>query len=593
VTDQPSHMAEQAQRRAPVSQPDEKPADGSRAYQELRHLIVAPEQEDLAKIHEQLDDPQRRARDVSSVIAEAINLRRRNDDAALADALAPTVQETLRESVRKNPHDLADALFPVMGPAIRKSITETLRSMLESFNEALEHSLSWQGIRWRIESIRTGKSFAEIVLMHSLLYRVEQVFLIHRESGLVLSHVVAPTVATQDPSLVAGMLSAIQQFVHDSFESPSGDTLDSFTVGELEVWIEQGPHAVIAAVIRGHAPSAYRVSLDETLEKIEGDYSSALTSFKGDASPFHATTDRLHALLETQFREKQEPSKKPRLAIAALALGIALVASWVVYVTVQAHRWSVFSSALASHPGIVVTGTERSGGRWHIHGFRDPLADDPSGELTRNHLSAQDASFELSPFYSMDSAIVLRRANRLLDPPASITLSLENGALGASGTASSFWIERFSARAPLIPGVSSLDMSRLRNEDAAALQSTILTFPLGQAVPDAGQDAAIAKAREKIHVLQHFADATNQTLSVSFVGHTDSTGIEGNNLVLSRQRADRIAAILFPAGSPPGLFDLRGVGPSEPLRPENTEEGRHLNRSVTFLVHFSPASPVH
>lgn len=586
-------MAEQAQRRAPASQPDENPPNGTRAYEELRHLIVAPEQEDLAKIHQQLDDPQRRARDVSSVIAEAINLRRKGDESALADALAPTIQDTLRESVRKNPHDLADALFPVMGPAIRKSITETLRSMLESFNEALESSLSWRGIRWRIESIRTGKSFAEIVLMHSLLYRVEQIFLIHRETGLVLNHIIAPAVATQDPALVAGMLSAIQQFVHDSFESPNEDTLDSFTVGEMQVWIEQGPHAVIAAVIRGHAPSAYRVSLDETLEKIEGDYASALASFKGDASPFHTTTDQLHALLESQYREKQEPSKKPRLAIAALALILILVASWVVYVTVQTHRWAVFSSTLASHPGIVVTGVEKSGGRWHIHGFRDPLADDPSGELTRSHLAAQDASFELSPFYSMDSAIVLRRAGRLLDPPTSAQLSIENGALAASGAASSSWIEKFSARAPLIPGVTSLDTSRLRNEDAAVLESIVLTFPLGQAVPDPGQDAAVARAREKIHVLQHFADATNQTLSISLVGRTDSTGIEGNNMVLSRQRAGRVASILFPAGSPAGLFDLRGVGPSQPLRSEDTEEGRHLNRSVTFLVHFSPASPVH
>ena len=59
--------------------------------------------------------------------------------------------------------------------------------------------------------------------MHSLLYRAEQIFLIHRETGLVLSHVVGPAVATQDPAMVAGMLSAIQQFVKDSFDSKRGE----------------------------------------------------------------------------------------------------------------------------------------------------------------------------------------------------------------------------------------------------------------------------------------------------------------------------------------------------------------------------------
>src|SRR5580704_3500481 len=206
-------MAEQAQRRAFEAQAQEKPTDNNHAFEELRHLIVAPEQEGIAAIQDRLENLEKRTQDVSSVVAEAIQMRReKGDDLALADALVP-----------------------VMGPAIRKSITETLRGMLESFNEALEHSLSWRGIQWRIESFRTGKSFAEIVMMHSLLYRVEQVFLIHRETGLVLNHVVAPSAPAQDADMVAGLLSAIQQFARDSFDVASGDALDRANIGGLEI----------------------------------------------------------------------------------------------------------------------------------------------------------------------------------------------------------------------------------------------------------------------------------------------------------------------------------------------------------------------
>ena len=128
-----SKMPEQAQRRAPQGQPEENPQDNNHAYEELRHLIVAPEQEEIADIQERLEDLARRTKDVSTVVAEAITMRRdQGGDRALAGALAPTIQETLRESVRRDPHVLADALFPVMGPAIRKSIAETLRTMLES-----------------------------------------------------------------------------------------------------------------------------------------------------------------------------------------------------------------------------------------------------------------------------------------------------------------------------------------------------------------------------------------------------------------------------------------------------------------------------
>src|ERR1700691_2957556 len=295
-------MPEQAQRRAPQGQPEENPPDNNHAYEELRHLIVAPEQEEIADIQERLEDRARRAEDVSSVVAEAISMRRDKKDGerALAKALAPTIQETLRESVRRDPHVLADALFPVMGPAIRKSITETLRGMLESFNEALEHSLSWRGIQWRIESFRTGRPFAEIVMMHSLLYRVEQVFLIHRETGLVLNHVVAPSAPAQDADMVAGLLSAIQQFARDSFQPGTTENLGNMTFDELQIRVVSGPNAVIAAAIRGHAPEAYNLAMNETLEEIQRHYSSALVNFKGDPGPFRAAEPQIARLLETQ-----------------------------------------------------------------------------------------------------------------------------------------------------------------------------------------------------------------------------------------------------------------------------------------------------
>ena len=47
--------------------------------------------------------------------------------------------------------------------------------------------------------------------------------------------------------MVSGMLTAIRDFVQDAFKSQSAtESLDTLRVGELEVWVEQGPHAVLA-----------------------------------------------------------------------------------------------------------------------------------------------------------------------------------------------------------------------------------------------------------------------------------------------------------------------------------------------------------
>jgi OOP family OmpA-OmpF porin len=227
----------------PANEPEEESSsNGSRSLEELRHLILAPEQEALERLHERIDNPDSRTQDVSGVVAEAIQQRREQGGSdALSDALSPTIETALRQSVRKDPSALADALFPVMGPAIRRSILETLRSFLDSFNQVLDQSLSWQGLKWRMEALRTGRSFTEVALLHSLVFRVEQVFLIHKKTGLPIAHAVAPEVAIQDPSLVSGMLSAIQDFVRDSFHTGQDQGVNRMNVGDLDVWVEIGP----------------------------------------------------------------------------------------------------------------------------------------------------------------------------------------------------------------------------------------------------------------------------------------------------------------------------------------------------------------
>lgn len=590
-------MAEQATRRAPTGPTQEPPTDKQHDYEELRRLIVGPEKEGLAAIEDRLENVEKRTEDVSTVVAEAIQLRReKGDDLALAEALAPTIQATLRESVRRDPHVLADALFPVMGPAIRKSITETLRSMLESFNEALEHSLSLEGIQWRIEAMRTGKSFAEIAVMHSLLFRVEQIFLIHKETGLVLNHLVAPSVATQDPDMIAGMLTAIQQFVRDSFNSKSTESLGSLNVGELEVWLEESPDAVLAAVIRGHAPQDYRLAMNEALENIQRHYGPALSNFKGDAGPFRSAEEKLAPLLETHYKQGEGETKKtPKAAILVGAVLAALVLGWIVYSTYLVLQWRKFLHALDHQPGIVLVSHAKSGGKFQIQGFRDPYSTDPVKLLSDANLNPNDAELQLAPYYSLDDVIVGRRSAEILHPPAGVRLAAKNGELVAEGSAAPQWIAQFEAHAPWIAGVTRIDDSRLENSDLAVLkplkttiESTVILFPVGSSQIETGQNDKLAQAGKNFQELLAQAARLRESVTVEVTGHTDSTGIEGTNMPLSQERADAVRSHFLRHGIKPANMRTVGVGTSQPLHSEDTEEGRQFNRSVTFRIAFTP-----
>ncbi len=115
-----------------------------------------------------------------------------------------------------------------------------MSGLVRSINSAVEQSLSIKGLKWRFEAWRSGVPYPQVVLKHALVYRVEQVFLIHAETGLLLEHVSARDLVVQEAELVSSMLSAIQDFVRDSFMPGEGATLRTFSVGEHTVQVEKG-----------------------------------------------------------------------------------------------------------------------------------------------------------------------------------------------------------------------------------------------------------------------------------------------------------------------------------------------------------------
>jgi len=584
-------MADDPVMRLPLDPDEDVSSDAGKSFEKLRHLILAPEQEDLARLRERVENPEQRASDLSAVLPEAIQLRRQQGgEEALGAALAPTVESALRESVRKDPTTLADALFPVMGPAIRRSILQTLRQMFESFNEAMEQSLSLRGLQWRFEALRTGRSFAEIVLVHSLVFRVEQVFLIHKKTGLPLCHVVAPSVAMEDPSLVSGMLSAIQDFVRDSFHAPQGESIAKLQVGEFEVWVEEGPHAVVAAVIRGMAPSAYRSVLVETVERVHRKFAQQLQAFQGETAPFAAATEDLTPCLESRYREKQSLRPKPYVLVLA-CLALALLAGWWAFTTWRNHQWQAYADTLRQQPGIVVTSAARHRGHFVIAGLRDPLSADPQTLLRTTGLDARQAEFHWGSYYALDDPILQQRVRLALQPPSSVNLTVADGVLHGRGIAPDDWVASFSSRATMIPGIRSVDARELISATeaefqrlGAAIQSTVLTFPVGSADLTPDQAAALKALAPKIAVFLQEAQALHKSVAVGVTGHSDSTGPESTNQPLSNDRAENVMWQLVREGVARGSLRATGVASAEPLRPETNEEARQYNRSVTFTT---------
>jgi outer membrane protein OmpA-like peptidoglycan-associated protein len=437
--------------------------------------------------------------------------------------------------------------------------------MIQSLNQLLNQSFSFRGLRWRLEAIRTKRSFAEVVLLHTLVYRVEQIFLIHRESGILLQHVGGEYSDDKDPDLVSGMLTAIQEFVKDSFDSKTGEMLDTLRMdGDHSVWIEHGPHAVLAVVIRGIPPLELRSRFIQLLDHIHRLYGSKLEDFHGQISAFAMIRPDLEDALIHKARE--HPARlSPVLGLLAAA-GLTMVALWAWHATAANRQWMDLLSKLRAQRGIVVTLAEKRGGRYFIAGLKDPLAGNVDAIISASHLDPAKVQTRWQPFYALDATSILQRARLILKPPPGVTLEFDAGTLKVSGKASHHWVELFQQRAGRVPGVQLVDRVELQDSELNALQSAIadldrqtIYFKLGQWRIDKGQASSLSSVVDILERIQRIDRSIGRTTKIIIIGRTDPSGRWAFNLQLSQHRAQVVMNYLIQHNIEPIRFQAVGA----------------------------------
>ncbi len=573
--------------------------------EQLRTLLVGREIEVLSRLSEVVGDPEQLAGAVGRVLPTAIALA--TNDVRLGQALAPALAKATQSSIRHDPRTLVNILYPLIVPAIRKSIGETIDETFQSLNESLKHSLTWRGLRWRWEAWRTGTSFAEVVLRHTLVYQVEHVFLIHRHTGLLISHVAAADAAGQDPQLVSSMLVAIQDFVRDSFTGAEQQGLDTVRLGELWLWSEPGPFATLVAVIRGNPPEGLHDQLRSVLSRIHDERPHALESFDGDSSSFADVEAHLSECAALGQRAPRSAQRGFPWLVALVGLVMLAFAglgglrwwqnerAWEREQQLQQAEqrlWDGYVARLREQPGIVITELGRRDGRFLVAGLRDPLAVDPQLLLHQAGIDPGRVVSHWEPYQGLDPQFVLKRLQASLDPPPTVTLTLEGDHIVAQGSAPSTWIERArTASRMLAAGGPGLDLSRVSDgyegeigKLREAIRSHEIHFNFNESLPSPGQDAVLDQLAKEVNELESVASNMQVTARVTVTGHSDDAGNGTFNLSLSSARAGAVVALLKKRGVDPDLLAVRGAGPLEPLEEASSEAARSANRRVSFKV---------
>ena len=598
---------------------------------ELRRVLVGREIEVLGRLREVIEDPEQLGVAVGRVLPTAVA----SSDARLGEVLAPALEKAAASSIRNDPRTLVDILHPVIVPAIRKAVGETIDNTFQSLNESLRQSLSWRGLRWRFEAWRTGKSFAEVVLNHTLVYQVEHVFLIHSHTGLLISHVAAEDAASQDPQLVSSMLTAIQDFVRDSFKGAEQQAVDTLRLGDLRLWCEAGRLAMLVAVIRGNPPEELRGKLRDVLARIHEERRQTLETFDGDSSGLPDVEAHLAecAALRQQGRRASRrgfPWYVFVLAflLVAIAAGVGLW-RWEVAQRIaqeqariaaemaqeqariaaeqerlraaeagrraaELQRWSDYVDRLRAEPGIVVTEAAERDGKFVVAGLRDPLAADPAAILRESGIDPARVVSRWQPYQALDTVFVLRRLQASLAPPPSVTLWIAGDRILAAGSATPVWLARARAAARMLPaGGPQFDFSQVQNVAEAvlgnlrrAIEAREIRFNTNESLPAAGQETVLDELAKEIKELTALASTLRMKARIRLTGHSDDTGPGTYNLSLSIARAGAVLALLKKRGVADDLVTIGGAGQLDPADLGRSDSARSLNRRVSATVRF-------
>jgi OOP family OmpA-OmpF porin len=583
----------------------------------------------LDQINARLSDPGLHSKEISSVVAEALLLRSRKDD-KLERVLEPLVGSILTRSFGKNRASFANALFPIMGPAIRRSIAETFRSMLEGFNKSIEMSFSWKGLRWRLEALRTGKPFSEVVLMHTLVYRVEQIFLIHASTGLVLTHIVGEGVESQDADMVSAMLTAIQDFVRDCFASGGEGSLEQLQLGEFTILVEKHPLAYLACVVRGTPPIKFRETLRSSLDLILVDQADVLENYNGDNEPFLAVRGLLDDCLESKFVEEGRIS--PIWIRSLLALLLLLMAAgtgmWLyarytaaqematgellkqqltllgeqrALLQRQQHQFrEKILDILSKEPGVLVLHVNRTTDQpWRITCLHDKLA--RSIPLIIQEAGGRSYDFDVveTPYDSFDPEIVALRVQEELRPPEGTRMKYtRDGTLTFSGSAPLQWILQIKRTAKTVPGIKELVITDLKDSRLDTLfdmvrmvESSVVEFPLGKDVPIPVDLPKLKNIVDTLSEIEHLAGEMGIVVSLAVYGYADASGNDKRNFELSQARARTLASMLYARGSKLqiSVYGIpTGTGYDQQFR--RTSSGELPERRLELRIRLTPRS---
>lgn len=511
---------------------------------------------------------------VSNVVSEAL-FERESKDGSVNKVLVPLVEKSLNRSIEANSEKIVGTLYPLVGALVRKAVSAFLVEFVERTNALIENSLSPKSISWRFKAWQSGIKYSEYVAAQIYQYQVQQLLVIHRETGTLLHSISADAEKEKDADLISSMLVAINDFVADAFGVSSNEPeneLGEIKTEDFTLLIKIGPQALLVAAVTGSIPPEVRGKLQQALEDFHRFYQQPLINYEGDNAAFDGCETILADCLVSEKKEG-EGKKSKRLVGAALLLVVIIALCTLSFMRLSLSILKSDLHELSPPPGVVVTDAYISNGKVHAKILRDPAADNIEKWFSDSDIDLSRIILSEEPFVSLKPSIVERKLEKLIrDYPLSehetISLDKQNDnkwiVLGDVFASTAI---NLTQKINNLPGISSLEVDTstlsIKAEyeiDNAALQKVALTrlvnkvstqsvlFATNQEALSEVQLAKLEILANDVKQLLSVAKKTNTTVSIVVMGASDNSGSSARNRELSQKRAENVVNSLISLG---------------------------------------------
>ena len=182
---------------------------------------------------------------------------------------------------------------------------ETSRRIDVVINESEEAEAGLGYLEWGMISVIPLVAIAGFIIWkRKRRYTIEDVFLIHK-SGVLIKHKTRTLKAERDEDILAGMFTAVQNFVDDAFKEEEEGGLKRMDYGEKKVLVHKGENVILAVFFSGAEPKWALESMKNFVNDIEKRYKGKIDKWKGDLEELPGINDMMDDFVEFKGKYKE------------------------------------------------------------------------------------------------------------------------------------------------------------------------------------------------------------------------------------------------------------------------------------------------